>query len=109
MSDKITYEDIEEYGSLFSMAPSFLLEGFARKNTNIVLKFKPTIQARLDNMTEAQSQKLDLILNMAIEDIQILMNQAYQRTNIKQYKILSNPKYKQFIEDNLNEIRKMRG
>ena len=109
MSDKITYEDIEEYGSLFSMAPSFLLEGFARKNTNIVLKFKPTIQARLDNMTEAQSHKLDLILNMAIEDIQVLMNQAYQRTNIKQYKILSNPKYRQFIEDNLNEIRKMRG
>ena len=109
MSDKITYEDIEEYGSLFSMAPSFLLEGFARKNTNIVLKFKPTIQARLDNMTEAQSHKLDLILNMAIEDIQVLMNQAYQRTNIKQYKILSNPKYRQFIEDNLNEIRKMMG
>ena len=106
--EKITYKDIAEYESLFSMAPSFLLERFARKNTNVVLKFRSAIQSHMDNLTDDQKEKLDLILMMAVEDIQALMMQAYRMTNIKQYKILSNPKYKQFLEDNLAEIRKMR-
>ena len=32
MDDKITYDDVKEYESIFQMAPSFLLEHFARKN-----------------------------------------------------------------------------
>ena len=45
MDDKITYDDVKEYESIFQMAPSFLLEHFARKNTNFVLKFQSQIQS----------------------------------------------------------------
>ncbi len=105
--DEITYKDIEEYDSLFSLAPSFLLERFARKNTNLVLKFHSSIQSHLDKLDETHKKKLDIILDTDVDRLQALLHEAYLKTNKKQYKILANPKYKYFIEFNLNEIRKM--
>ena len=83
MDDEITYEDVMEYEKLFVMAPSFLLERFAKRN------------------------KLDIILKTPTSELQEIMNEAYIKTNIKQYKILANPKYEDFIENNLDEIRKL--
>lgn len=107
MDDKITYEDVMEYESLFTLAPSFLLERFARKNTNLVLKFESIIQGYLDNLTSDQKRKLDIILNSDVDDLQNIMNESYSKTGKKQFRILANPKYKQFIVDNLESIRKM--
>ena len=54
MTDKITYDDVMEYTHLFTMVPSFVLEMMARKNSNLVLKFKSTIQSHMDNLTDDQ-------------------------------------------------------
>ena len=105
--DKITYNDIEEYEKLFSLTPPFLLERFAKKNTNIVLKFKSNIEGFLSGMDENHKHKLDIVLNSPVDELQGLMNEAYKHSNKKQYKILANPKYKQFIELNLNELEKI--
>ena len=105
--EKITYADVEEYQSLFTLAPSFLLETFAKRNTNLVLKFKSIIGSYMDSLTDIQQEKLDIILSTDIDELQKIMNEAYQRTNIKQYKVLANPNYKQFINDNLDEIRSL--
>ena len=103
----ITYADVEEYQTLFTLAPSFLLEGFARRNINLVSKFKPIIQSYMDNLTDIQKNKLDIILSTDIDELQSIMNEAYIRTGIKQYNILANPNYRGFIKDNLDEIREM--
>ena len=105
--DKITYNDVRDYESLFRLAPSFLLERFARKNKNIVSKFKPHILSHLSNLNEQQKRKLDLILTMDVAELQAIMEEAYMKTKIKQYGILANPKYGEFIEKNLNELRKL--
>lgn len=105
--DKITYNDVREYESLFKLAPSFLLERFARKNSNIVSKFQSQIMAHLRNLNEVQKRKLELILNSDVHELQAIMMEAYKKTKVKQYKILANPKYKEFIELNLNEIKKL--
>ena len=105
--EKITYADVEEYQSLFTLAPSFLLETFAKRNSNLVLKFKSIIGSYMDSLTDIQQEKLDIILSTDIDELQKIMNEAYQRTNIKQYKVLANPNYKQFINDNLDEIRSL--
>lgn len=107
MDDKITYEDVKEYESLFKMAPSFLLERFARKNTNFVLKFQSQIQSHLNNLNPDQKDKMDLILRTDVLTLQHIMHEAYLKSKIKQYKILANPKYRQFVESNLAELRKM--
>ena len=103
--DKITYEDVEEYESLFSLAPPFLLEMFAKKNKNIVLKFKSTIQSFIYKLTEDEKNKLEIILNSDIEELQSIMKEAYIKSEKKQYNILANPQYRQFIEININEIK----
>ena len=107
MDDKITYDDVKEYESIFKMAPSFLLERFARKNTNFVLKFQSQIQSHLNSLNQDQMNKLDLILRTDVLTLQHIMHEAYLKSKIKQYKILANPKYRQFVESNLAELRKM--
>ena len=105
--NEITYDDILEYESLFSLAPSFLLESFAKRESNLVLKFKSTIQSYMNNLDNEQKGKLDIILDSDISQLQSLMQEAYQKTNKKQFRILANPRYKHFIDVNLDEIRKM--
>lgn len=108
MSDeKITYDDVVQYEKFFSLTPSFLLERFAKKNTNLVLKFESKVNSFMANLNENQKKKLDIVLNSDIEELQSVMDEAYQKSNKKQYKILANPKYREFIELNLNEVRKM--
>lgn len=107
MSESLSYEDVKEYESLFTLAPSFLLERFARKNSNLVLKFEPVVRGYMQNLTDEQRHKLDMILNSDVDDLQEIMKQSYLKTGKKQFEILANPKYKRFIVDNLDEIRKM--
>ena len=107
MSDKISYEDIKPYEKLFTATPAFLLERFAKRTTNFVLKFKSKVESFLDGLDDNQKKKLDIVLNSDTEELQAVMADAYEKTNIKQYKILANPKYKEFIQININEIENM--
>ena len=107
MDDKISYEDIKQYQHLFTMTPSFLLERMAKKNSNLVRKFRPTIQSHMSSLNDSQRKKLDIILNSDVASLQEVLAEAFRKTKIKQYKILANPKYKEFIELNLAELRNM--
>lgn len=107
MADRITYDDVREYESLFTLAPPFLLERFARKNTNLARKFSSVIKSYMAGLTDDQRHKLDIILDSDVGELQAIMDESYKRTGKKQFRILANPKYKSFIGDNLGEIRKM--
>ena len=107
MRDKITYEDIERYQKLFALAPAFLLERMAKKNSNLVLKFHSRIVKHLEKLTNHEREMLNIILNSDIDDLQKMMEDAYEKSNMKQYKILSNPTYREFVELNINELRKI--
>ena len=104
---KISYNDIREYEHLFTMAPSFLLERFAKKEKNLVLKFKSKIEPRLNALNDVQKEKLEIILSTDVAQLQSIMMEAYKKTGINQYRILGNPKYSNFIELNMNEVRKI--
>ena len=105
--EKITYDDVVDYNYLFTFSPSFLLERMAKKNSNLVKKFKSTIQSYMDNLTDIQCVKLNVILDSDVSELQAIMQEAYEKTNKKQYRILANPNYSQFIELNLNELKGM--
>lgn len=107
MDDNITYEDIEEYAHLFTLAPAFILETMARTNANLVSRFESSITHYMANLTPDQKKKLHIILASDIEDLQEKMREAFIRTKKKQYRVLANPSHREFIEKNLNEIRKM--
>lgn len=105
--EKITIDDVMEYDYLFTLAPSFILERMAKRNSNLVNKFKSVIQSYMDNLSMEQSNKLTAILNSDVSELQKIMMDSYLKTNKKQYKILANPDYKNFIVLNLDELRKM--
>lgn len=108
MSDgKITVNDVIAYESLFKFAPAFLLERFAKRNTNVVSKFQSKIESHLAKISDNQKNKLKILLETDIDEIQRLLGEAHEERGLKQYKVLANPEYKQFIEDNLSEIRKL--
>lgn len=105
--NEITYNDVVEYQHFFKLVPPFLLERMAKKNSNLVKKFESKVKSYLANLSDNQQRKLDIMLASNVDDLQAVMGEAYEKTNKKQYKILANPSYKEFIELNLDEIRKM--
>lgn len=105
--EKLSYKDVQAYEKFFTLIPPFLLERFAKKNTNLVSKFKSKAESYLANLSEGQKNKLDLVLNSDVDELQSIMSEAYSHSRKKQYKILANPKYKQFLEHNIDEIRKL--
>lgn len=107
MSDELSYADVVEYEHLFKLVPPFLLERMAKKNSNLVGKFQSKVESYLGNMSDNQKKKLDILLNSDVDDLQAIMGEAYDKTGKKQYKILANPKYKEFITSNIDEIRKL--
>ena len=107
MVNGISFDDVLEYDHLFTMAPAFILNMMVNTNSNLVLKFKSTIQYYVDGLTDEQKSKLNVILSSDIDDLQQIMDESYRKTNKEQYKILANPNNKDFIEKNLSELRKM--
>lgn len=107
MSDKITVEDLKPYQKLFTSIPAFLLERMAKKNSNLVKKFEPAVKSRLSSLNENQRKKLDIVLVSEVSELQAVMKEAYEKTNKKQFKVLANPKYKEFIKFNLDEVKKL--
>lgn len=105
--EKLTYEDVRAYEKLFTMTPSFILSTMIRRNTNLVEKFKSQVVKFIGNLNEKQEKQLDLILNSDIDDLQVLMMEAYKKSKKKQYKLLGNPKNKDFIKMNLDELKKL--
>lgn len=105
--EKLTYEDIKAYEKLFTMAPSFILSTMIRRNTNLIEKFKLQIVKFLNGLDEKQEKQLELIINSDIDDLQLLMMEAYKKSKKKQYKLLANPKSKDFIRMNLDELKKL--
>ena len=105
--DKITFEDVKEYEGLFLIAPSFIMEGMIRRNSNLVSKFKGPIKSYLNNLTPEQRHKLALILESEIRELQDIMDESYRKTHKRQFKLLASPKATPFIEKNLAELRKL--
>lgn len=105
--NKIIYDDLKEYESLFTMTPSFVLGTIIKRNSNIVSKFSNQIKSHLEKLNDKQKKQLDIVLNSDVGELQELMEVAFSKTNKKQYKQLASPNAREFIELNLNEIRRL--
>lgn len=107
MRDKLTCDDVMKYEHLVSKVPAFVLEKMAKRKSNLVSKFESQIRPRLETLGDANREKLEVVLNSDVSDLQAVLNEAYEKSGKKQFKILANPKYAEFIEQNLDEVRKM--
>ncbi|AMD18392.1 hypothetical protein TL18_10465 [Methanobrevibacter sp. YE315] len=107
MGNEITVDDVMEFQGIFSLMPAFVFEGVAKKKKNLTKKFESTIRAYLNSASEEDLNKIRRVLNTDIDELQVVMGEAYKKTNDKHFKVLANPKYKEFVELNFNELKMM--
>ncbi len=107
MDEKITLDDIEQYQHLINKVPAFLLGRMAKKNSSIVKKFQSRVKSYIDKLGDSERKKLDILLNSDVDDLQDVLNEAYQKSGKKQYKILADPSNRQFIESNIEDLKKI--
>lgn len=103
----ITVDDILEYEHFLKLMPAFLLKRMAKKNSNVVKKFESKVKDYLGKLNDDHRRKLDIVMAAPVDEIQFLMGEAYKKSGKKHFEILSNPKYKEFIETNREELRKL--
>lgn len=107
MGNEITVDDVMEFQGIFSLMPAFVFEGVAKKKKNLIKKFEPKIRSYLDSASEEDLNKIRKVVNADIDELQVTMGEAYKKTNDKHFKILADPKYKEFVELNFNELKMM--
>ena len=76
MDDEITYRDVLEYQNLFMLVPSFVMERMAKRNSNLVLKFKSTIESHMASLNDEQKNKLKIntkVMNLNIVKMEKLL------------------------------------
>ena len=104
---ELTCDDVLEYQDLLKLAPLFILKRMARKRSNLVKKFESQVKDYIENMDSRHQEKLHILLNSNIDDLQTLIDEAYRKTNNKQFKILADSKNKEFININIEELKKL--
>lgn len=107
MEEKITCDDVLEYQHFLKLAPPFLLGRMAKKKSNLVSKFESKVKSYLANLNDDQRKKLAIVLVSDVDDLQVAFSEAYEKSNKKQFKILADPKNKEFIELNIEELKKI--
>ena len=107
MDEKITLEDILPYQGYVSKVPAFALKRMAKRKSNLVSKFESQIKSRLGNMSQHQRHRLDVAINSEVSDLQKVMDEAFEKTGKKQFKILADSKNEEFIRKNLDELEKI--
>ncbi len=93
------------YESLFTLVLSFMLRSMIKRRTNLAEKFNSQVVS-ISNLEPYEKGKLEIILDSDVEDLQEVLNQAYDKTYKKQFKLLADPNAREFITLNLDYIKK---
>ncbi len=104
---EITSEDVIGLMDQFTRVPPLLLKIVVNRNSNVVKSFHNQIEAYKNNLSPEESAKIRKVLEMPVEDLQEILNDAYLKTNQEQLKILSDPNAQPFIQKNLHELEKL--
>jgi len=101
----ITEDDVIATLNIFTMVPSLLLVRWVSQNKNLVKTFQGQVLFYKDQLSSKDRQKVEKILKMPVNELQLILNKAYLRTHKKQLKILSSPQARPFITTNLEELK----
>lgn len=103
----ITEKDVLNTMDIFTKVPSILLGRWVSKNKNLVKTFEDQVQGYKNQVSREDMQKLELIMQMPVSQLQNILQKAYLQTGKKQLKILSSPQARPFIETNLLELKRV--
>ncbi|MCK9152248.1 hypothetical protein [Methanobacterium alcaliphilum] len=104
---KVTEKDVIDTLDIFTKVPSILLKRWVSKKSNLVKSFESQVISYSTRLSLEEKCKVEKILEMPINDLQIILNNAYRRTGKRQLKILADPSAEDFIEVNLQELKRV--
>ncbi len=87
--------------------PPFVVNKYVSLNINAVEEFEDKIKERKSKLSDEDLLKIRKILEAPVEELQDVLNELYQVTNMEQFKIMSDPKAKQLIDLNVRELKRV--
>ncbi|MBU4536303.1 MAG: hypothetical protein KKF16_10990 [Euryarchaeota archaeon] len=103
----ITEKDVINTMDIFTKIPSILLGRWVSKNKNLVKTFEGQVNGYKNQVSPEDMQKLEIIMEMPVSELQSILQKAYLQTGKKQLKILSSSQARPFIETNLMELKRV--
>jgi hypothetical protein len=103
----ITQKDIMKTMDIFTRVPPILLKMVVSLNSNVVKKFQSQIEDYKKDLSPKDLEKLKLVTEMPVEELQKILSRAYLETQEEQLKILADPHAQPFITTNLQELEKL--
>ncbi len=104
---EITEGDVIELMDLFTRVPVLILKGAIKGNMNAVKRFEDRVESYKYKLTPEEMNKIRMVTEMPVPELQKILYSAYLRTGKNQLKILAHPHAQIFIEKNLNELKKI--
>jgi hypothetical protein len=104
---KITEDDVIDALDLFTRVPSIILRRWVSKESNIVKSFHGQLESYKNRLSDQDMVRVEMVMEMPVDEMQAILKRAYNRTGKKQLKILADPKAKPFIILNMEEGRKI--
>lgn len=108
-SFKITVEEKIIYQVLRTIeaVPPFVVQKYVSLNINTVEEFDNKIKQYKSELSDEDLSKIRKIVETPAEELQIVLGKIYLKTNMEQFKIISEPEAKPLIELNLQELKKI--
>lgn len=104
---EITEKDVIGMMDAFTRATPVMLKIMVKNNMNVVKSFESQIKKYESQLKEDEKVKIEKVLEMPVPELQKILNNAYQETGKKQFKILADPKAEAFITSNLKELKRL--
>ena len=104
---EISEDDVLELMDQFTRVPPLVLKMVIRGNSNVVKNFHSQIEEYKNTLTPEEILKIRKVLDMPVDELQDILNRAYQKTKQQQLIILADPKAQPFIKKNLQELGKI--
>lgn len=104
---QIEGKDIEVLLKLLGKFPPFVVNSYISKEINAVKEFEDAIKENTAQLTDEDLLKVRKIVEMPVPELQIILSELYEITNMEQLKILSEPRAEPLIELNIIELKKI--
>lgn len=104
---QIEGKDIEVLLKLLGKFPPFVVNSYISKEINAVKEFEDAIKENTAQLIDEDLLKVRKIIEMPVPELQIILSELYEITNMEQLKILSEPRAESLIELNLKELKRV--
>lgn len=107
LSISVEEKDIWKILNTIEQLPPYVVEKYVSLDINAVEEFEDQIKNYRNKLSEEDLLKIRKIIDTPVEDLQDVLSELYQETNMEQFKIMADPEAKPLIDLNIQELRRI--